>query len=286
MVGAFLTASFAATPSQVSTLQAATSHNIPMELPHLGSASTCGVIVSAWATNHEELSLLRSLMPARCRITVYDKGPGEQCAVSTIPSPMACVAADNLGNDWNPAYLTHVIANYDTLPDVLIALPSGYATHNRFTFLSSACRGLGATSDDDHFCCVRFRSIPRGGYYSERVAAHPLIHAYNTLSEFVNVTGPPRALPAVNNVSSFGAWMQKHLAIEPNDARLRSTHACHYSLFGASAGALRARPRELYAQLLALYTPSNGVPNDAYYTEWAQELIFGATSFLSMPKTK
>ena len=65
---------------------------------------------------------------------VYDKGPeAARCHASRIPPEMPCAAIDNKGNDWNPTWLKHVRAHYDTLPDLLIAVPSNSVTkHERF----------------------------------------------------------------------------------------------------------------------------------------------------------
>ena len=131
-----------------------------------GASSTCGVVISAFHTNLAEMHQLRELMPAWCSTMVYDKGPeAARCHASRIPPEMPCAAIDNKGNDWNPTWLKHVRAHYDTLPDLLIAVPSNSVTkHERFRRLVSACADAkfgAAGGGADDFCCVRNLNLPQ-----------------------------------------------------------------------------------------------------------------------------
>jgi hypothetical protein len=264
----------------------------PMALD-LNDTASCEVIVSAWNTTMAELERLRTGLLAQCTVLVYDKGPrDERCTADVIPAGMSCVRASNVGSDWNPAYLTHVATHYDELKDYTFAVPSRFEAHNRFNLLGRACRraGFGHPTGDD-FCCVRWRPLEDMADLTpeeraEREAANPTHHAYNVLDEFLNTTGNLRdgTLPALAGHSPLSAWLDNWLDIRPTDPRLHTTHPCHFSLFGASAAALRARPRAFYTQLYSVFEQGEanepGVHEDAYFTEWASELTFGARRFL------
>jgi hypothetical protein len=236
--------------------------------------ASCGVVVAGYKASRDDLSQLQGLLTSTlplCSVLVYDKTNG----CESIPDGMACLPSSNVGHDWNPTYLHHIVTNYDVLPDVLVMIPSKYDEYHRLAALQRGCgdaldrvsRPVVNSSSSDggsprptqpqlsaeglDFCCVRSREI---NSHQNDMGWRGLNHAHNLVAEFANLTGPDWAVEA--SVRPFGRWVAHHLQLSLGDDAVRTVHPCHLSLFAASKRALHARPQSFYANLLALFGPS------------------------------
>ena len=226
---------------------------------------TCDVIVPAFNTTASELAHLQLRLPTRCRVVVYDKGPAAPCS-TYMPEHWQCKEASNDGLDWNPSFPQHVYDNYHALPDVLIFTPSGFMHENRLRFLSAICanRTFGTGSSD--FCCQTANtwyfdwSRMRTGRLEDLLNCGFRCNHRGT--KVVEATHRP-----------FGVWAEDHLAATRSD--LRAATKCVHSVFATTATNLRARPRQFYSSLRAVFQGQEAVSEDAFFLEWSAELAYG-----------
>lgn len=284
----------------------------PLQLS-LRPGSTCEV-VTARAIVTDQSMLLPSLVPADCRITLYDKSSAQCTSDIPVDSRLRCVPMANVAHDWTYTWLYHVHAEYDNLADVLLFIPGSLSSRNRFNILRTFLQAESFGAEPDSFSCIKnytAGSVPEWPTLSEsRIPINQFfgaeMRAYPGEETSVGAVYYPGGglgwqvpvEPAQHR--PLGQWLYNHMmtsgqlhgigdassesrsaALDMLAQTLSCAHVCYLSTFGTTATNVHMHPRQLYAHVMAAFNASDATnPNptrqeDAWFIEWSMEALFG-----------
>lgn len=202
----------------------------------------------------EPLDWLSRAPVAGLPTTVYDKSPAARDGRGVVALP-------NVGR-CEHTYLTHILARYDSLPELTLFAPGSATDAHKWPTLEYVL----ATARE------RRRSVfPGAPVLGLAAFEHFALDAYAATSPANAAANPESALaPAVPR--PYGAWYRTHVGTPWDRVRVATFRA----IFVAHRDDIRRRPRSYYANLLHTVSGSSN-PEAGHYIERSWPAIFGVT---------
>jgi len=238
----------------------------------LRAKETCGAVIST--QEMKGVSTVRSLLPLRCALYVYDKADDgtRACFNGTgraLPANTKCFVSPNYGREFE-SYLRHVANNYDSLPDRLIMTTGVFARHDRLThFHNLVLSTVLSESKPPSFWCVR-RMRACEDFWDKPHQNLSQYHDYGMLEYLGSRPSPATSRPQ-------GVFVRERIQPHQPEACLRTcaTGVCHYGILATTRELLRSHPRAVYESMLQEFPTHSMSPEAGFFLEMIAELAFG-----------
>jgi hypothetical protein len=245
--------SFATEPARTSACDAVVAHHD-------------AVTPTTWLDN------VRHVVPAHCRIIIYDKSPSP-CSFMPSERINTCLPLPNVGHNVH-TYAFYAATRYDRIPRSVILMPSQMGRYHRGQLLR---RMINDTHARPRFACVTDQLRP-STERSDGTACALDRYASCRMRCYRNCSSEPRhqVLPTPSRPHGLAAWLEATVGSHVLPL-LCHYPACHFAHATTTRADVHAHPRRVYEDVVR-QLGRDRLPEAAFFVEWSMSAIFGARS--------